>query len=204
MRSAKKSFQRRAGTVVADAFRRAACVGRLCRGGRVDRRHRRRFSSAEIARGVCRRFAGTLFRSACRVGRAFRRSVPARGTRVVFLARGIAGAFLFGSDSARADFDAAAADAGSEALREHIAFLRMWADVSARANVPAEELARLKAARDAARGTPDFARAAKLHIVALAKSGQREAALAALRECVPVPEKTWRNSICSKVCSRKK
>ena len=106
-----------------------------------------------------------------------------------FLARGIAGAFLFGSDSARADFDAAAADAGSEALREHISFLRMWADVSARANVPAEELARLKAARDAARGTPDFARAAKLHIVALAKSGQREAALAALRECVPVPEK---------------
>jgi len=106
-----------------------------------------------------------------------------------FLARGIAGAFLFGSDSARADFDAAAADAGSEALREHIAFLRMWADVSARANVPAEELSRLKAARDAARGTPDFARAAKLHIVALAKSGQREAALAALRECVPVPGK---------------
>lgn len=106
-----------------------------------------------------------------------------------FLARGIAAAFLFGSDLARADFEAATANAGGEALREHIAFLRMWTDVAARANVPAEELAQLKAARDAARGTPEFARAAKLHIVALAKSGHREEALAALRECVPVPEK---------------
>lgn len=107
-----------------------------------------------------------------------------------FLARGIASAFLHGADAARADFDAAEREASGEAVRGHVAFVRLWADVAARADVSAEDLERLKAAREAARGTPGFARAAKLYVVALSKSGAREEALAALREIVPVPEKS--------------
>lgn len=104
-----------------------------------------------------------------------------------FLAQALSASFL----EKKTEADAAFSEAGKNSLRAadraHFEFLRRWAEVFAGSAVPAEELEQLKAAREAARGTPDFADAGKLYIVALAKSGDRAGALAALRETTPVP-----------------
>ena len=106
-----------------------------------------------------------------------------------FLARALAESALGKTAAAEENFSSAEKAALRESVREHIAFVKLCAEISSREDVSAEDLARLKARRDAARGTPHFAEAAKLLVVALAKSGARAEALAALRESLPVPEK---------------
>lgn len=106
-----------------------------------------------------------------------------------FLAKALAASFLGKSAEAERDFAAAEEAAQSEAEREHFGFVRRWAGVATGEAVSADQLAALRAARDAASGTPDFSDAGKLYVVALAKSGDRAGALAALRETAPVPAK---------------
>lgn len=107
-----------------------------------------------------------------------------------FLARALSENFLGKTAEADADFSAAEKAAITPAVRSRIEFVRAWAQVAAPSGIiPADALERLKNARDAARGTPAFADAAKLYVVALAKSGDRAGAAAALREAFPVPEK---------------
>jgi len=111
-----------------------------------------------------------------------------------FLARALSEIFLGKTAEAVADFDAAERAATMPAVRERIIFTRSWAEVAAKSgSVPAEALEALKNARDNAHGTPDFATAAKLYVVALAKSGDRVAATNALRESTPIPAKEIAN-----------
>lgn len=115
-------------------------------------------------------------------------ALPREERPQLFLSRALTASFLGKEADAAAAFSEAENAFPRESERERVRFLRQWASVAAAGGaVPAEELAALKASRDAARGTPVFADAGKLYAVALAKSGDRAGALAALRETVPVP-----------------
>lgn len=110
------------------------------------------------------------------------------------LTRAIAEAADGNAVAAEADFSEAEKNAVSPAVRAHIAFLHNWSLVTnSSADAPAVDLAELRSARDAARGTPDYVNAAKLYIVALAKTGDRAGALAALRAAEPFPKKEIAN-----------
>lgn len=116
-------------------------------------------------------------------------TLPTEERAWFFLTRALSETFLGKISEATADFDEAARISTSSAVRNQIVFVRYWAEVVAPSgSVPAEALDALKKARDDARGTPNFAEAAKLYAVALAKSGDRAAAANALRESTPIPE----------------
>lgn len=104
-------------------------------------------------------------------------------------ARGLSGYFLGDKESANSDLDAALELALSAAEREHISFMRQWAEVVGGGDIPEEELEVLKEAREDARFTPGFPAAGKLYAIALAKSGNLAGARNALHETVPIPAK---------------
>lgn len=106
-----------------------------------------------------------------------------------FFVRGLTEFFLGKKDAANVDFEEAEENALSAAEREHIAFVRRWANVVGGESVSESELESLRAAREDARFTPSFSEAGKLYAVALAKSGNLAAAREALREVEPVPAK---------------
>lgn len=106
-----------------------------------------------------------------------------------FFVRALSEFFLGKKDAANVDFDAAEENALSASEREHIAFVRQWANVVGGESVSDEELDAMKTAREAARFTPAFAEAGKLYAVALAKSGNLAGAREALTEVSPVPAK---------------
>lgn len=105
-----------------------------------------------------------------------------------FFVRALAKEFLGQKDAAEADFAAAAESAPRVVDREDLIFARQWATVAVGEKPSAEELDALKVSRDKAKGTPDYVRLGKLYAVALAKSGNRAAALDAVREISPVPD----------------
>lgn len=107
----------------------------------------------------------------------------------LFLARAVTAGTHGEAEIAETNFAEAEKNAVTPSVRAHMTFLRNWALVTnGSADAPAVDLDELRAARDAARGTPEFAECGKLYIVALAKTGDRAGALAALHETVPVPE----------------
>lgn len=107
-----------------------------------------------------------------------------------FLARAVASGAQGDAESAEKNFAEAEKNAATASVRAHMEFLHSWTRVThGGSDSPAVDLDELRAARDAARGTPEFADRAKLHIVAIAKTGDRAGALSALREATPVPEK---------------
>lgn len=104
-----------------------------------------------------------------------------------FLVRGLTKFFLGETEEAEADFVSAEQSALREAEKSNINFAKQWCSVACGESPSEDELAALREAREAARGTPNFADAGKLYAVALAKSGNLDAARLALSETKPVP-----------------
>lgn len=106
-----------------------------------------------------------------------------------FVAHAIANTFLGNTEAAEDYFVQAKASTARAMERENIDFARRWASLMGGEKPSEEKLEELEAAYEAAKETEEAARACKLYVVALAKSGDAAKARSVLGEFRSVPKK---------------